>query len=89
MKKGGCCGVRGVYHNIKCGQEEGKKANTPFIKKDLLCLTTLPNLKRFKGRVFFNTFTTQALIYFDIYLHNISFMGEDKQTKGREKGRVR
>jgi hypothetical protein len=32
-KRRGCCGVRGVYHNIKCGQEEGKKANTPFIKK--------------------------------------------------------
>jgi len=38
--------VRGVYHNIKCGQGEGKEANTPFIKKDLLFLTALPNLKR-------------------------------------------
>jgi len=38
--------VRGVYHNIKCGQEEGKNANTPFIKKDLLFHTALPNLKR-------------------------------------------
>ena len=45
-KRRGCYGVRGVYHNIKCGQEEGKEANTPFIKKDLLCLTALPNLQR-------------------------------------------
>jgi hypothetical protein len=61
-KRRGCCGVRGVYHNIKCGQEEGKKANTPFIKKtcysSLHCLIT-NDYKQY----FLNTFTTQAFTY--------------------------
>ena len=49
-KRRGCCGVRGVYHNIKCGQEEGKKANTPFIKKtcysSLHCLISKESKKK-------------------------------------------
>lgn len=77
----------GVYHNIKCGQEEGNEANTPFIKKTCYYSRHCLISNESKERDFFsNTFGTKAFTYKFISLYHIARKSEERQSKRQNKG---